>query len=77
MLNTYEVTTQNGDATANGDIRDSDGSDADNSEINFILGKAGENNHTYDFGFKTAAGCSITIDSATPSICNPLIILIV
>ena len=42
-----------------------------NHPFNFILGKAGENNHTYDFGFKTAAGCSITIDSATPSICNP------
>ncbi|MGB1204532.1 MAG: SdrD B-like domain-containing protein [Chitinophagales bacterium] len=71
VLNTYEISTQDADATANGDMRDSDGSDADNSEVTFVLGKAGENNHTYDFGFKSAAAsCSITVNSATPSVCN-------
>ena len=48
------VTSVDGDATANGDMRDNDGSNADNSTVSFTLGSPGENNHTYDFGFSSA-----------------------
>jgi hypothetical protein len=59
-LNGQQLTRLNADATANGDARDSDGTFASVSGGSAILaafttGKAGNNNHTIDFGFKTNA----------------------
>ncbi len=51
-LNNLEITSQNSDSSANGDIRDSDGSDANTSIVSFTLGAPGEHDHTYDFGFR-------------------------
>ncbi|MEM9990268.1 MAG: SdrD B-like domain-containing protein [Bacteroidota bacterium] len=50
-LSGFEVTGSNSDMSANGDARDSDGTQADDSVISFTLGTAGQNDHTYDFGF--------------------------
>ena len=73
VLDTYEITAQNNDATINGDSRDSDGSQTENSDINIILGQAGDNNHTYDFGFKIAAVCSIdNVDLTNTNCQDPL-----
>lgn len=56
-LTGLEVTAIDNDATMNGDIRDNDGSAGNTSTISFTLGEAGENMHTYDFGFRTAIMC--------------------
>lgn len=57
-LSTYELTVKdNGGIDADADLRDSDASMNNNdAEINFTSGIAGENNHTYDFGFVTVGG---------------------
>lgn len=57
-LSTYELTViNNGGLDVDADLRDSDavltGNDA---EISITTGVAGENNHTYDFGFVTIGG---------------------
>jgi hypothetical protein len=45
-------TTPNVDQTANGDSRDSDGVNSGGRAIAaLVTGNAGQNNHTYDFGF--------------------------
>lgn len=57
VLSGLEITSINNDSSTNGDARDSDGSDADNSTVVFTLGAPGENDHTYDFGFRPAIMC--------------------
>lgn len=57
-LDGLEVTSVNSDASANGDARDSDGTDADISIVSFTLGSPGENDHTYDFGFRAVVNCA-------------------
>ncbi len=42
-----------------------------NADITYTTGNAGENNHTLDFGFKSAATCSVSV-TATPGNCDPL-----
>ncbi len=42
-----------------------------NADITYTTGNAGENNHTLDFGFKSAATCSVSL-TATPGNCNPI-----
>ncbi|MEM9990334.1 MAG: hypothetical protein AAF738_01155, partial [Bacteroidota bacterium] len=54
-LTGLQVTGTDTDASANGEARDSDGTQAATSIATFTLGTAGQNNHTYDFGF---AACS-------------------
>lgn len=51
------LTSQDNDASANGEARDSDGTIANTSVVSFTLGEAGNNNHTYDFGFRED-GCA-------------------
>ncbi|MFY7965191.1 MAG: SdrD B-like domain-containing protein, partial [Chitinophagaceae bacterium] len=56
-LGTNTLTTANAD-NSDGDIRDSDGTlSGNNAEVCFTTGSAGENNHTYDFGFTPAPVC--------------------
>lgn len=50
-LDGLQNTVANNDNSSNGDARDSDGSDSDTSVIQITMGSAGENNHSYDFGF--------------------------
>jgi hypothetical protein len=53
-LNTFALTRVNSDTTANGDSRDSDGNYSGGGvKVALTTGGYGENNHTYDFGFKT------------------------
>lgn len=53
-LSTYpNLTTANADASANGDERDSDGTGTSMAVIALTTGRAGENNHSYDFGFSS------------------------
>lgn len=48
----YSLTTPNASSGANSDARDSDGTVSGSFAIvNFSTGTAGQNNHTYDFGF--------------------------
>ncbi len=49
------ATSVNGDATSNGDARDSDGVAGSGglSSVSLTTGAAGSNNHTYDFGYTT------------------------
>ncbi|MBE2209376.1 MAG: hypothetical protein IAE84_17445 [Saprospiraceae bacterium] len=56
-----------GGADANADVRDTDASAG--GVISFSTGNAGQNNHTYDVAY--AMSCSVTINSATPSVCDP------
>ncbi len=55
-LNTFAPTTSFSDATANGTIRDSNGIVLSGNQVIAPLttGDIGQNNHTYDFGFRTA-----------------------
>lgn len=47
------ITSNDADSSTNGDLRDSDGmKTGDTAEAAFLLGDAGENNHSYDFGFR-------------------------
>jgi hypothetical protein len=59
----FSISPADNDGTANGDSRDSDGAlSSGNVVANFISGDAGQNNHTYDFGFylaPTAANVSV------------------
>jgi uncharacterized repeat protein (TIGR01451 family) len=51
-LSAYQPSPANNDATANGDLRDSDGVAAGNNVvISLTTGAAGNNNHSHDFGF--------------------------
>ncbi len=56
-LNALVPTLVDADGTANGDSRDSDGLVTSGSQVMRALttGSVGQNNHTYDFGFKSAA----------------------
>ncbi len=50
------LTLGNNDPSGNGDSRDSDGVTVGaNAEVTFATGAAGANDHTYDFGFTSAA----------------------
>lgn len=53
----------NNDGSANGDSRDSDGISTggagSNVVVNFTTGGAGQNNHTYDFGFRFAPTAAV------------------
>ncbi len=52
------------------DLGDNDASlVGSNADITYTTGNAGENNHTLDFGFKSAATCSVSL-TATPGLCN-------
>ena len=55
-LNTFAPTTPFNDATANGTIRDSNGIVVSGNQViaTVTTGDIGQNNHTYDFGFRTA-----------------------
>ncbi|MDP1973863.1 MAG: SdrD B-like domain-containing protein, partial [Sediminibacterium sp.] len=57
-LSTYELTViNNGGLDVDADLRDSDAALTGNdAEISITAGIAGENNHTYDFGFVTIGG---------------------
>ncbi|MBK8624702.1 MAG: hypothetical protein IPN86_03715 [Saprospiraceae bacterium] len=72
-LGTNSLTTANADGTANGDLRDSDGTlVGNNAEVTVLttdIAVAGANNHTFDFGFGSVA-CAISSLTATPSVCN-------
>lgn len=68
-LNGLSVTNMNADASLHGDLRDSDGSRSSDSVIAMTLGSAGQNNHSYDFGFKAAQTCSINA-TATVNACT-------
>ncbi len=56
-LNGLVPTSADADGTANGDSRDSDGIVVSGSQVvaAFNTGEIGNNNHTYDFGFRAAA----------------------
>lgn len=82
-LSTYpNLTTANADASANGDERDSDGTGTSMAVIALTTGRAGENNHSYDFGFSscikpdagadqnTTSGSGITLTGTNPSTGN-------
>ncbi len=67
------LTAANNDGTSNGDVRDNDATlVGGNAEIAYTTGNYGENNHTLDMGFRLAAACSLTVDSAVPSACTPI-----
>jgi hypothetical protein len=59
------LTTKDATSTGAADVADSDaslvGADA---VIAYQTGSAGQNNHTLDFGFKTASSCSLTASAA-------------
>jgi hypothetical protein len=60
-LGLLSLTSKDLDNTTNGDARDSDGTiSGTNAVVAFTSGKVGENNHNYDFGFKTPI-CGITL----------------
>lgn len=52
-LSGYSPSPADSDSTANGDLRDSDGQPQPTNYVAapFTTGSAGDNNHTYDFGF--------------------------
>lgn len=54
----------NTDGSSNGDSRDSDGSGSGGGAVvSFLSGTAGQNNHTYDFGFYLApTAANLTLD---------------
>jgi hypothetical protein len=61
----YRVTVANTGGGLDTDINDSDGLVAGiYDQVTFVVGQAGENNHTYDFGFSPAP-TAITLDSFT------------
>ena len=70
-VSSLSLTTANNDITTNGDVRDSDASGTSTAVIALTTGNLGENNHTYDFGFRAAA-CSVTVTGAVPTTCNPI-----
>jgi protocatechuate 3,4-dioxygenase beta subunit len=55
-LSTYTLTAPNADATAGGDVRDSDGTPNGSGEAHIMVttGGYGQNDHTFDFGFHPA-----------------------
>jgi hypothetical protein len=55
LLAGLTTTKQNGDGSANGDLRDSDGAQTGaNSIISFTTASVGANDHSFDFGFAPA-----------------------
>ena len=59
-LNNRLRSPANNDATANGDSRDSDGlASSGNVIANFVAGGAGNNDHTFDFGFYLAPTAAV------------------
>ncbi|MBK6499417.1 MAG: hypothetical protein IPG00_15175 [Saprospiraceae bacterium] len=76
-LSTYNLTLVNADATANGDLRDSDGNlIGDNADVIVMptdVPIAGANNHTFDFGFILLPTCTLTANcnTVTQSNCSP------
>ena len=66
------LTTQ-GSTTGQPDVRDSDASlVSGNAQIAYTTGAAGQNDHTLDIGFRAAAACTLTVDSAVPTACTPV-----
>ncbi len=56
LSSTPILTSANTDGSPNGDARDSDGTGGGAvATISLTTGNSGENNHTYDFGFKSSA----------------------
>jgi hypothetical protein len=61
----YVVTVANTGSGQNTDINDSDGTEQGGfDQVTFAVGQAGDNNHTYDFGFSLAP-TAITLESFT------------
>ena len=83
LSSTPILTSANTDGSPNGDARDSDGTGGGAvSTISLTTGNSGENNHTYDFGFKSTASLCVwdplngpssvlTINGTTPP-ANPV-----
>ncbi len=69
VLSGFSVTVQNNDGSANGDARDSDGSQGNDSSIDITLGFPGQNNHSYDIGFSMAQ-CNLTDSGEANETCN-------
>ena len=66
LSSTPALTTANGDSSANGDSRDSDAtltsiSGTPTAVVSFLSGANGANDHTFDFGFLTAANAVYSI----------------
>lgn len=85
-LNGLQPTRANGDASTNGDVRDSDGVTNGNTVVAaFNTGLSGDNDHTFDFGFTElgAIGNYVWVDenndgyqdAGEPGIPNVLVIL--
>ncbi|MTB50238.1 SdrD B-like domain-containing protein [Lewinella sp. W8] len=67
-------TTQDYDVGETTNDRKTDLNDSDASStgvIAFRTGLPGQNNHTLDMGVVQAMPCTITVNSATPSVCDP------
>jgi hypothetical protein len=61
-LAAYVPSPANTDVTANGDSRDSDGTRTGNdAEAVFATGVAGDNDHTFDFGFTPASAAILSL----------------
>ncbi len=56
-LSGFSPTVPDNDGSANGDLRDSDGIVLSGNEViaQFVTGSNAQNNHTYDFGFRTGS----------------------
>lgn len=73
VLSNYELTTQDADGittnSATTDLRDSDASmNATQAEISFAVGASGENNHTFDIGYRNApvpTSCYTSVNNAS------------
>jgi len=62
----YELTIGNADETTNGDVRDSDGVlSGKYATVSFGTGRAGANNHSYDFGFNVLGTSTALADTGT------------
>ena len=61
-LSAYVLSGANTDAGANGDSRDSDGTlSGVNADALFATGPAGDNDHTFDFGFTPASAAILSL----------------
>lgn len=67
-LATYILTGTNTDGTSNGDARDNDGNGLVTATIALTTGAYGENNHTYDFGYKQSS-CTPPDAGADQTVC--------
>ena len=64
-LNNFVPTTPNNDGSANGNLRDSDGIVVSGTQVfaPFTTGTSGQNNHSFDFGFRANGGGGASIYS--------------